>query len=381
MHSSGRPDLFSDLTDDQYEALINDAPVLTLNAGEYLVLAGDQAETFYLIESGNVAIEVVDPNLGEQHIVSHLGAGDVVGEMALLDSSSRSASVVASSDLMVRSINVAEETAATADMALKLYLNLGGVIAKRLRTTTTSQASTMQAHLEECEHRVEIGTFLGNILICTFLYTFTLCALKALSEFVPASTFVTIPVLAMFGGVIFYVIRRSNYPLEEYGLTTKGAGAAIREAILFSLPVLLLVVGVKFLLINTVPSMQHMDLFGLSAIRFLDDPEITFGLTVAVVGGYLLFSPVQEFVVRCGLQSSFDKFMSGRFKTPLSIVVATMLFSATHLHVSFVLAVIVFPLGLFWGWLYSRHPTLFGVSASHMLIGFFGLFIVEFHVN
>lgn len=43
-------------------------------------------------------------------------------------------------------------------------------------------------------------------------------------------------------------------------------------------------------------------------------------------------------------------------------------------------AFMVFPFGLFWGWLYDRHPTLIGVVASHLLIGIFGVFVVSFPV-
>jgi membrane protease YdiL (CAAX protease family) len=42
------------------------------------------------------------------------------------------------------------------------------------------------------------------------------------------------------------------------------------------------------------------------------------------------------------------------------------------------LAVLVFPLELFWGWFYARYPTLMGVAALHILIGSFGLFVVGF---
>lgn len=376
MTEAQRTGLLGALTDAQFNELIAGSQQFEFLENDYLIKAGQASSEIYIITSGRVAVEVPDAS-GELHVVSVLGQDEVVGEMALLDAGTRSASVRALEPVSVRAIAI-DTGSGSADLRLQLSLNLGRMVSQRLKSASDTQVAAIKAHLQESRQRAEMGHFLGKMLICTFLYTITLCALKGLSELVPATTFVTIPILALFGGVMFYIIKSSSYPLAEYGLTTRGAGAAVREALLFSLPVLALVVMIKQLLIWYAPSMQGMDLFGLSVIRFTHDPEITFGLTVAVIGGYLMFSPIQEFIVRCGMQSSFQKFFEGRHARTLSIVLATMLFSSTHLHVSFILATIVFPLGLFWGWLYSRHPTLIGVSVSHMLIGFFGLFIVEF---
>jgi len=104
----------------------------------------------------------------------------------------------------------------------------------------------------------------------------------------------------------------------------------------------------------------------------------TLPMTLLAFSLYATFAPIQELVARSGMQSSFEMFLTGKYKTWFSIFLSTLLFSSTHLHVSFILAVLVFPLGLFWGWLYSRYPTLVGVAASHVLIGSFGLFIVGF---
>jgi membrane protease YdiL (CAAX protease family) len=35
--------------------------------------------------------------------------------------------------------------------------------------------------------------------------------------------------------------------------------------------------------------------------------------------------------------------------------------------------------GLFWGWLYSRHRTLIGVTISHILIGAWIFYFVGVH--
>ncbi len=93
---------------------------------------------------------------------------------------------------------------------------------------------------------------------------------------------------------------------------------------------------------------------------------------------YALFVPIQEMVARSGIQSSLMMFLRPKHRVPMSIFMSTLLFSSTHLHTSLQFAVLVFPMGLFWGWLYSRHPTLVGVVFSHLLIGIWAVFVVSF---
>lgn len=63
--------------------------------GEVVFAQGDAGATMLMIETGRVQVSTVSES-GQQVLLGHLGAGDVVGEMALLDGSPRSATVVAS---------------------------------------------------------------------------------------------------------------------------------------------------------------------------------------------------------------------------------------------------------------------------------------------
>ena len=57
---------------------------------------------------------------------------------------------------------------------------------------------------------------------------------------------------------------------------------------------------------------------------------------------------------------------------------ASLLFSATHLHLSPLLALVVFPFGLYWGRLFRRQRSLLGPCVSHALIGSFAFGVVGF---
>lgn len=64
-----------------------------LAAGEYLFREGDPPDSAYVIDSGQ--IEVSTEKDGRKLVLSHLGPGDLLGEMAVLDDSPRTADAMA----------------------------------------------------------------------------------------------------------------------------------------------------------------------------------------------------------------------------------------------------------------------------------------------
>lgn len=68
-----------------------------LKSGEDLVKEGDIGEEFYLITQGSVEV-VVGAMEATPHTVIHMGEGQLIGEMALIDRGRRSATVRAIQD-------------------------------------------------------------------------------------------------------------------------------------------------------------------------------------------------------------------------------------------------------------------------------------------
>jgi hypothetical protein len=95
---------------------------------------------------------------------------------------------------------------------------------------------------------------------------------------------------------------------------------------------------------------------------------------------YVLASAVQELIVRGALQSSLQMFLTGRRRITKAVVVSALLFSVTHLHMSFLFATLAFVPGLFWGWLFARRPNLIGPILSHVAVGAFVFFIMGVNV-
>jgi CRP-like cAMP-binding protein len=349
---------------------------LHLAPGDDLITEGEVADAIYFIETGALEVRKRSDRGTENHVIGKTLPGAVVGEVALLDRGRRSATVRAVEDSVALVLRVGDlERAAGHELhpAIQMQLNLAHELAGRVRNSTSNSVLHLEQSLLEAQKRVEMGRFMSRVLIGTCIYMFALVLIEPLKAFVPDSTVISVVILLGFAGGLYLNIRTSMYPYSAYGFTLFNWKAALAEATLFSLPILALVVLVKWLLIQHAPAFADESLFDFYAYSGLDA-----GTRLMIALAYGLFVPIQEMVARSGIQSSLMMFLRPRHRVPMSIFMSTLLFSSTHLHTSVIFAILVFPMGLFWGWLYSRHPTLVGVVFSHLLIGIWTIFIVSF---
>jgi CRP/FNR family transcriptional regulator, cyclic AMP receptor protein len=85
--------LFKSLSRDQVEKLARSFKDRTFSAGSAVTTEGQSGVGFFVIEAGTATVTVH----GEERRT--LGAGDYFGELALIDDSPRSATIVADTDL------------------------------------------------------------------------------------------------------------------------------------------------------------------------------------------------------------------------------------------------------------------------------------------
>lgn len=90
-----RVNRFKDFTDEEIHQVADTATYLTVPAGWALMVEQQPADKAYMILSGEVSVR----RHGEE--VARLGAGEVIGEMALVNHKLRSATVVADTPLEV----------------------------------------------------------------------------------------------------------------------------------------------------------------------------------------------------------------------------------------------------------------------------------------
>jgi CRP-like cAMP-binding protein len=83
--------------------VVENTAVRRLASGEVLIRQGACDETMYLVERGT--LEVIDERLGQDVVLTTLGVGEVLGEMAFLIHHPRSATVRAHGPCVVRAFN------------------------------------------------------------------------------------------------------------------------------------------------------------------------------------------------------------------------------------------------------------------------------------
>ncbi|CAN1209545.1 cyclic nucleotide-binding domain-containing protein [Tumidithrix helvetica PCC 7403] len=130
-------EVMQNLPPSEAQAIVPLLKPITVKEGETLFHEGDQGDSFYMIIHGEAEVKK-----GEK-VMTTLGAGEVFGEMALLNSAPRSATVVASTDMDVYQLKQEHFD----DVLLKspsISNALSRALAKRLRSTTASRAEAEQ---------------------------------------------------------------------------------------------------------------------------------------------------------------------------------------------------------------------------------------------
>jgi CRP/FNR family cyclic AMP-dependent transcriptional regulator len=115
------------------QLLFVNATPARLDAGQTLFLAGDPGDGCYRIEKGLLKVTMLS-SAGAERILAILGPGSIVGELAMLDGLSRSASVVAVRDAELCFISRAKFEESTRQHP-EIYKHLVALLASRLRET------------------------------------------------------------------------------------------------------------------------------------------------------------------------------------------------------------------------------------------------------
>lgn len=373
---SRKNSLFDGLNENQIKTLFSISKEITLEKDCFLMHEGDPAREIFLIMEGKLEISRYNAKHNQNHVIATLKAGDTVGEVALLDRGSRSASACAKSFCRLRCISF-DNLQAIANQDKEIYsifFHLSKNIGQRLRHSNDVALEAMEKQLDEFKTRVTLGNFFVYIVIMLSLFTFSLDGLRYIMNVGKNSSYITLPLTLAFFVFFIIFIKTSGFPLSTFGLTFKNWKKAVVEGIVFTIPFAGLILAVKWLLISYMPHYMGRPLIeGLASMH--TDPK-TWWTFIAIY--ILLVAPLQEFLSRGGLQGPLEEFLSSKYKVPLAILVSNLLFSTLHLFMSLEIGLLVFIPGVYFGWLYSRSHNLLGVWIAHALVGTVGLSIVGF---
>jgi CRP-like cAMP-binding protein len=392
-------ELFHDLTEPQLKLVVTEIEEVTVKKGDFIIRENEISDNIYIIKNGTAEITKFDAESNQDLHVAYLPTDAIVGEIAMIDREPRSATVRATTpctllslsikklqdlnekeSILYRLIHPKKNTDAydTPPIYSIIVHNIAKMLTQRLRTTSTTVIETLRSELSQAKMRTAMSQFIINTLALLSGYIIILQLIAIFQPQVVSSTVMSIPVMIFLLVPMLYMMWHSGYPLSTYGLTTKNWKASLIESILFSLPVLLVIVAYKAILINYSADFSTREYFDLS----FDLAKNNLNATVSVWEGfgliflYVIFVPIQEILVRGSLQSSFKLLLTGRYTILKSILLSNLLFTVMHSHVSLLFGLAAFIPGIFWGWLYSRQHTLIGVTASHILIGIWAVFIV-----
>ena len=90
-----RVDFFASMTVGQMEKVVHSISCFECEPGEAIVKQGGKGDAFYIINSGKVEVRVKKGFFSPAKTVATLQAGDFFGEMALLTTDPRTATIVA----------------------------------------------------------------------------------------------------------------------------------------------------------------------------------------------------------------------------------------------------------------------------------------------
>ena len=140
--------IFLPLSEDETTTLLRICKQHVLRPGEVLVEQAATTRSLYILERGEVAVVYEDPLTGRHIELAILGEGAVIGEMALIDSAPRSASIIARTPTVVQELPAKQFHRLMAENDPAPYSLIRGinlVLCERLRRVNGNIAQVMRS--------------------------------------------------------------------------------------------------------------------------------------------------------------------------------------------------------------------------------------------
>ncbi len=128
IHSSlRRVSVFDGLTDPEIDAFSGFFRERRIDANCVLFREGDRGDSLFVVLQGSFTVDLLGPN-GESLCIGHLGPGDVIGELACLDNTPRSATLIATSKALALELTWTEFERMSRDLPRVASLLLGVIL-------------------------------------------------------------------------------------------------------------------------------------------------------------------------------------------------------------------------------------------------------------
>ena len=375
-------ELMKGLTATQVAALGSVCREQRFAPGELILREGEPDHFVYVLLDG-LAQLTKNTSVGSDQVrMGELRSGDVLGELKIVDPQPSSASVVAVTRVTAVAIDLDAfaHSPALADARATVLGNVGKVLAERLRARTIQGADFIQHELEEGRARAHAGRFIVLMFAMIATYQLALAALVLVPRTARPPNSILAFVFAIWTVIpVALSLRHNPFPLASYGLTIRAGGHIALQALIWTIPLLVLLLVLKMALMRWAPSMADRPLFDPAAL-FAGRPfDLAFYLLAILL--YAIHAPLQEFVARAGLQGTLQHFIpvspgSINWK---AILISNLLFASAHCFIGLWFSLAAFVPGLFWGWMFARQRSIIGVMASHIVVGLWAIFALGVH--
>ena len=316
---------------------------------------------------------LVETEHGTTERLGLVHAGEPVGELAVVDGGTRSATVRATraSTLLALPVSAIEPEGGLPTVSAWVNRTIVG----RVRTATDALVGALKREKDDHRTNVLISTQLLDLIVMMVFLMFAMDVLQLLAVWADATALITMPILLILTGVIIYQTRRSGLSREELGLTTRNWKANIVASMPTTVAIIAVATAAKWTLIQLHPDFTDLPLFHPFDGRLAEPGFLPRAIVYATVYP-LIGVPIQEFIVRSGMHAPLMHMLPLERRWEPAILISNAIFSAFHLPYSVVMAGVTFLTGLAWGYLFMKQRSLVGPIVSHMIAGWYVLFLL-----
>lgn len=370
--------LFSSLTTKQLEKLISVSRVQNYVANQIITRENERAKEFFFVLEGEVEVIKTD-DFAVQHRIAKIVVGEPIGELAMLTDSTYSATTKATEDSVLAVFPIERIKAGNKwkDIYDVLSHKLVNTLSNRLLRTSQIATESLSPEHQNMLARITYAKYFIDFIFFFCIYLLSMQYLFHLERMLWIGFFSTFIVSFLMMTFMFILMLRSRYPLSEFGITSKGWFKRTCKAVVYTIPVMLVIVICKWLyfwiyLRTNAPIFLFRDCF---SSHNYSPREL--GYYISLIS-YVMICLMQEIVIRCGLQTSLQRFFEGnrQYGTLYAILLSNLVFITTQMHKGVFLAIISFVPGLFLGWLFHKQRSIVSVSVAHIMVGIWGLYLV-----
>jgi CRP-like cAMP-binding protein/membrane protease YdiL (CAAX protease family) len=375
--------LFTSLSRQQLRLVLPHLKYKKFKRGRMLLQEGTKNPgKIYIILDGQISITKQAVSPLESRVADYelavLRRSEIFGELSFLDGKPSSVSFLAKTDVLLAVLDL------SASSRRETIRRVRDVVAGKLRSHVAKQADKtimlrmngVQLENQLAAYRNGVGHIVTTTLCLLSFYTLTLDLLPGFKNVTHANFALSPLIILLFALTFIPVIATSGFPGRFFGLQLDNWRPALFLSLRASALFLVAFLFIKWVLINTSPGFAGASLIGSAQIEIEGKTASSTPWYWFAFATYLLLTPMQEFVARCGIQAPLYAFLHGSElkRRWCAILASNLVFSAAHAHISLAFALAAFLPGLLWGWLFAKTNSLFAVTVSHLVIGGTALF-------